>query len=299
MTGRKETADQMTIHPLIKTLEQVGALGGQMGTLKVAPESTFPENAEWVPLQSLLTPTGEPLCALMRRVGSHFKVENRRVPASLFFGDYAFALMALACACYLVDRRVPQLTLESVWARFSETGDVEGMALSDYHFAALADDPAAGHEDCTVLPSTDALQAYLLEQASACLQPLTQAVRARSTLGIPAMWALAADYTASAATYVARLMNDEATGLEVARQLSARQSPLRRKRDFIHIEECGLSYEMVDRISCCLYFQVEGGHYCSSCPHRPPEERIDLIKKWLANSAVQQQIVQQQETTTS
>jgi ferric iron reductase protein FhuF len=113
-------------------------------------------------------------------------------------------------------------------------------------------------------------------------------VRANSTLGIPAMWALAADYTASATTYVGRGMQEESRALELARQLSAKQSPLRRKRDFIHIEESGLSYDLVDRVSCCLYFQVEDGHYCSSCPHRSQEERVKLIQDWLAKSAAEQ-----------
>jgi hypothetical protein len=72
--------------------------------------------------------------------------------------------------------------------------------------------------------------------------------------------------------------------LAYARQLAAKPSPLQRKRDFIHVEECGQNYEMVDRISCCLYFKAEGASYCSTCPHRPQEERVALIKSWLAET---------------
>ena len=113
----------------------------------------------------------------------------------------------------------------------------------------------------------------------------TQAVRAQATLGIPAMWALAADYLASAAIYVGRSMDDQPRAVAYARQLGARPSALQRKRDFIHVEACGLHFELVDRISCCLYFKADEGSYCSSCPHRPKEERVALIKNWLSETS--------------
>jgi hypothetical protein len=229
----------------------------------------------------------------MERIGTHYKTgKNRRVPAAFFFGDYAFALLALANACYLLDRRVPRLTPEGVYFRFDEKGNAEGIALKGYSFAALPDDPAASHPDCTVLPTPDALQEFMLEGALSCLQPMTQSVRANSTLGLPAMWALAADYAASAATYIARFLNLHDQGLELARQLAAKPTPLQRKRDFIHIElsvnGCDLRYEMVDRTSCCLYYQTEEGHYCSTCPHRPETERVERITKWLTEEATKQ-----------
>ncbi len=74
-------------------------------------------------------------------------------------------------------------------------------------------------------------------------------------------------------------------GLTEARAFNARPSLLQRKRDFIHIKHCGLSYEMPERTSCCLYFKVEGGEYCSSCPHRPQEEQVERIKNWLEKRA--------------
>jgi hypothetical protein len=36
-----------------------------------------------------------------------------------------------------------------------------------------------------------------------------------------------------------------------------------------------------------LYYQIEGGTYCHSCPHRPAEERISLMKQYWDEQAVQ------------
>lgn len=275
----------MTDHPLLDTLGRARQLAAHMEAIQLEPQA---EN--WYTISDLVAPDGTVLPTLLEGAAVHFNAgKNRRAPASLFFGDIAFALMALASSCYLLDRRVPLLTVDTVCLTFAERGDVEGIALRDLRFAALADDPAADHSDCTVLPSEDALQEHLLAQAVECLQTLIQAVRAHSPLGVPAMWALAADYTASSAAFVGRAMKRDAEALDFARQLAAKQSPLRRKRDFIHIEACGQSYEMVDRLSCCLYYQVEGGRYCFSCPHRPQEERIGLIEKWLTETAAKQQ----------
>ena len=283
ITHEQNALVSLDSRPLLETLQRAHDLGAHMSAIQLAPEGEG-----WMALRSLVAPDGERLRELMARVAHHFQVDNRRAPASLLMGDIAFALMALATACYLLDRRVPQLTPDLVWLKFDERGDVGGLALSDYRFAALADDSIAHHADCVTLSSVDALQEYLLAQAAECLQPLIQAVHAHSTLGVPAMWALAADYAASAPVYVGRAMKQEERALALARQLSARQSPLRRKRDFIHIEASGLSYDLVDRLSCCLYYQCKEGRYCSSCPHRPQEERIDLIKTWLTNTAAKE-----------
>jgi hypothetical protein len=275
-------------YPLLDTLRRAGQLGGHLDSIQLAPEGDG-----WLPITALLASGGESVREMMGRIGSHYKSgKNRRMPATFFFGDYAFALLALANACYLLDRRVPRLTPETVYLRFGERGDVEGIALKEYGFAALANDPAANHPDCTVLSTPDALQDFLLEGALSCLQPMTQSVRATSPLGLPAMWALAADYAASAATYIARFLNMHDQGLELARQLSAKPTPLQRKRDFIQIgltvNGCDLRYDMVDRTSCCLYYQTEEGHYCSTCPHRPATERVERITKWLTEEATKQ-----------
>jgi hypothetical protein len=42
---------------------------------------------------------------------------------------------------------------------------------------------------------------------------------------------------------------------------------------------------MAERSSCCLYYKSEAAQYCTNCPHRPLEERIQLIKDWLAKQA--------------
>jgi ferric iron reductase protein FhuF len=185
----------------------------------------------------------------------------------------------------LTDRRVPNLSTDGVLMRFDESGDLAGFALRNRVFFALPDDPHADHRDCAVLASPDALRDRLREQFITHLMPLVDVISARSSVGRPGLWALAADYCASAFTWIGKMVGVEAGAADEARALAAAPSLLRRKRDYIFIKQGDMSYYLVDRISCCHYFKVPEGHYCSSCPHRPREERVGLIKEWMTRLA--------------
>lgn len=239
----------------------------------------------WLSITELAAEGTPYLAEVFERVVTHYKTADTQANAALWFGQYAFAVAVVPIACYLADQRVPTLLPGDVWTRFDEEGNIGGLAWCNRSFAALADDPDAAHPDCRVLPSGAALRDHLRDQIIAQLAPMVAAVRARSSFGKAGMWALAADTSASAFTWVARLLGNEAGGAAEARLFSASPSPLRRKRDFIRVDHCGLSYYMLDRVSCCLYYKVEGGGYCSNCPHRPQEERVELIKGWLEKLA--------------
>jgi hypothetical protein len=36
---------------------------------------------------------------------------------------------------------------------------------------------------------------------------------------------------------------------------------------------------------CCANFKIPGETYCSTCPHRPRQERIEALQSWLAERA--------------
>jgi ferric iron reductase protein FhuF len=104
-------------------------------------------------------------------------------------------------------------------------------------------------------------------------------------MGKPGLWALAADYTSYAFTTLSDMLGDESIGVEESRLFSATRSKLSVKRDFIPIQHVGTTHYLLDRTSCCLYYKVEGGGYCHSCPHRPLDERIELVKKHMEEEA--------------
>jgi ferric iron reductase protein FhuF len=271
-----------TLRPLEPPLNRLAAASEHFRAKLLTEPDAEPG---WLSTAELAAEGAPHLAEVFWRVTTRYKTSDQQAPAALWFGRYAFAIAAAPIACYLAAQRVPALGLSDVWIRFEDDGDIGGLAWRSRSFAALADDPEAGHPDCRVVSSRDALRDHLRDQLIAHFTPMIEAVRARSAMGKAGLWALAADYAANAFTWVARLWGDEAGGAAEARLFSASASPLRRQRDFICVNHCGLSYYLLDRVSCCLYYKVEGGKYCSSCPHRAPQERVDLIKGWLEKQA--------------
>lgn len=279
---RERMTSTATRHPLHETLAALrGANKEFEARLLTAPD----EHVGWMEVSALTATDSTHLQTIFARVVKHFPTQDKRAPSALWFGQYAFAIEAVAIACYLAAGRVPDMTPERVAARFDEDGEMGGVAWQSPRFIALPTDPDAAHIDCRVVDSQDALRAALREQIVMHLEPMVDAISARSPFGKPGMWALAADYCASAFTWVAGVMGDEAKGAAEARLFAAARSRLSLKRDFIVVEESGLTYHLLDRTACCLYYKCENGEFCSSCPHRPREERVGLIKDWLQRRA--------------
>lgn len=270
-------------HPIEQTLTRLATIDDEYIRPYLLREPDIEPG--WLSAADLAAAGTPYLDKALGQVAAHYKAQSRQPAVSLWFGHYAFSVMAVAIGCYLAERRVPDISPENVWLRFDENGDASAFAWCGRAFVGLDDDPDAGHPDCTVLSSREALREYLRECIIAHLTPMVDALRVRSSFGRPGLWSLATDSSASAFTWIGKLIGNSSIGVEEARIFNAPHSPLHRKRDFIHIDHCGLSYDMVDRTSCCLYYKVEDGEYCTSCPHRPHDERIERIKTWLEKEA--------------
>jgi hypothetical protein len=225
---------------------------------------------------------------LFRQLLSHYKTNALRPPAMFWFGHYAYTVELITFAFFLVERRVPDLSTNQLWMRLGTSADIENLAWKGRAFAALPDDPEASHPDCIVLPTRAALREHMRKQLIASLTPLVNSISACSSQGKPGLWEIAAEYSAFAFVALGELLGDESIGVEESRLFSANRSKVSAKRDFIPIEHVGTTHYLLDRISCCLYYQVEGGKYCHSCPHRPVEERIELMKKYWDETAVKE-----------
>lgn len=267
-------------HPLLVTYDTLRSSNSQFALLV-----DMPEGGGWVALDRVVDlETGE-LVRLVDQLGAHHKIKGRSAPAVYFFGEYVYIAIAMCAATYMAFQRVPLLELGDIAARYDEESHIQGISVKSYRFAALPGDPDVGHPDCVVVESPDALREVLREHLIAHFEPLLLATNQATKAGKPAMWALAQDYLALAFAWIGRTMGSQADGVAESLRITEPPSKLHRERGFIHIEHCGQEYYMIDRLSCCLYYKSPEGHYCSTCPHRPMEERVDMIKNWLETLA--------------
>ncbi|MCL4258221.1 MAG: (2Fe-2S)-binding protein [Anaerolineales bacterium] len=267
-------------HPIEQTLAFLAAANEDYRSQLLAARD---EQPGWLSASQLQESAH--LAPLLQANGAHHKASDQQSPAALWFGHYIFNIMAVAVTCYLAAGRVPDLRPASVALRFDEDGEPQAIAWEGRRFVALAGDPAADHPDCTPLPDADALRLHLTQQLEAHCEAIILSLRQNSRIGVSGLWLLARDYYGSAFSWIGELLGNQPHALQEARAAAALPTQLARQRDFVCVEHAGYTYQLLDRVSCCLYYKTDEGRYCSNCPHRPMPERIDLIKGWLTERA--------------
>jgi hypothetical protein len=271
------------IHPVERSLKRLELLRDH-GQGLLMPD-TDSQNG-WLSVTDLVTESF-PMQQLFQHLRAHYKATTNRPPGMFWFGHYAYTLELITFACFLLEKRVPDLSPDKIFLRVGANTDIEHLAWKGRRFATLPDDPDASHPDCVMLPSREALREYMRQQLVANLTPVVHSISDYSRVGKPGLWEIAAEYTAFAFVALGELLGDESIGVEESRAFSETRSRLSVRRDFIPIEHLNTNHYLLDRISCCLYYQVEGGKYCHSCPHRPLEERIDMMKQFWERRAVE------------
>ncbi len=175
---------------------------------------------QWFRASDLLRADAPQLDAGLKFAISRYPDAERRVAGSFFFGNYTGYLVGAAIGCYLAERRVPDLSPENValrystfsWQEHGESGESERIDVRflSGRFAALPDDPLAGHADVQIVGDRAALRDQLHRGLEAHLTPLIETLAARTRLGKRAQWSLAADACAHGFQQAGARLNDEA-----------------------------------------------------------------------------------------
>ncbi len=247
------------------------------GTLDFSARIGQPEGAGWV-LTSDLVKDSELLEALLGRIQSSRGIENRAYAGTNWVRSYLWTILTTAVAAFLLERRIPDLRAENVSLHFGDGGFAEALALSSPRFFSLPDDPEAGHPDAVVLPSEEALLAWMREPiAETHLQELIPTLRSlRIKRGTRVLRRLGTDAFAEAFMSVGQAADREAEALDAAEKLLAGPSPLSGPANYFVLEYEGGSAQTRVRNTCCLHYKVAGST-CLTCPRTTDEERRERL----------------------
>ena len=248
----------------------------------------------WFRAADLLRPDTPHLDEGLARSVARYPGAERRVAGAFFIGHYVWYLAAAAIACYLAERRVPDLAAENValryttfmWEEEGESGEGERLDLRflSGHFAALPTDPAATHSDALLLPDEAALRDWLRQRLEKHLAPVIEAISSRTRLGRRAQWNLAADSLAALYLHTGENLGDKAQGCaEGLALVKAIGSPLRNPHTgYITLDYQGHCETFRTRSGCCLYYRLEPGNNCTTCILRPEAERNQRLLDYMA-----------------
>lgn len=204
----------------------------------------------------------------LRRIGVSSGTADRLVMTSRFFSSYVWQLAAAALACYLLDRRVPDVSAENVAVHIADDGRVDEVRFLGGGFAALADDPLADRRDAAIVADQAALREWLVRRlTTGHLEELILALQGQNGLGTRALWAAVEDRCLGALLWLARSLDCLDVAEREAALLSATPPFVGSSSIVVTETEQGRQLTL-KRGFCCLTYRLDGRDRCSTCPLR-------------------------------
>jgi hypothetical protein len=261
-----------TVPPIYTTLQrvtdQIAYLGAHVG----------PAAEGWIRASEIVA-SPPIVSSLLDQICAANNTDDRQVAAAFLVLGYFWYPMASALACYLQERRVPDLSASAI--ALHPRGGVTFLSPRCW---ALPDDPDADHGDVMVVADRVALRERLvspLNQEHAA--PLFATLRSVAPYGLAAMRANYADRLVSAALWITEATARPAVArAEVPALLGLVRPPTR--TGIIEIEADGQQGLFVRRAGCCLNYRIPGKDKCDTCCLIPLPERIDHLRQTMIAS---------------
>lgn len=264
--------------PLAATLDRISEAGNAVEGIDISAHPGVPDEPTWTTVAELAEDR-ELLEELMSRIERGCGLKNRAYSGTTLLRGCLWRVLLPAVAVLLTERRLPDLRAENVALRFGESGFAEDLAFVGPRFAALPDDPEAGHPDAVVLPSEDDLLLWLggalAETYLPALVPALRGLRVRR--GTRVLWRAAGDVCAEAFMFVGQELGHEAEALGFGERLLSGSSPLSGPTNYYVLEYAGGRKTTRVRNACCLYYRFGGGA-CFTCPLTSEEERLRRLE---------------------
>jgi hypothetical protein len=269
----------LALHPLVQSLGEAGALDSYFGM-----PLCDPDQRGWSEATSLFQNDDTKLKELVMTYGhERWGTTNNHVTSSAFIIAYLTRLIYPAVGQYVLQCRVPKVTLENL-AFHRTAGRIDATGLRRPQFAVLPKDPAADHRDAEVLNHQRDLYLKLKEWAfEANTNVVIEALRRSVSASIKVSQNAVAASCAQAFHKLYFLVEDKGSVVrDAATFFGDSSSPLYRQVSMEVIEHQGKTGLFARRAGCCLVWRTrESNHYCSNCILRPWEEQTRQFREML------------------
>ncbi len=280
---------QPSVHPLYQTFVHSHQLSPY-----IAARLGTPTAAGWLTPAAMFAADSPYLATLVSATQKRLHTTAVNTIGGALLQEYQWPLIATAVACFLLDRRVPDLQRTNVRLRLPAVEQVEGagtdptaIAYTSGRFAALPTDPAADHPDALILGDETALRDYLRTGLESHFAWVIAALSAAVGCNERGLWLSVTDRIASTLAWLMQMQNGQSCltciDREADKLLRVAGSPLYHKTiSFFELTYKERKHVYSDRVTCCYWYKTDGGDYCSTCPHRTKEDRNGCLLKHLA-----------------
>ena len=250
-------------HPLVDSLRRVGELGAEYDL-----PTRDPGQEGWIKAQSLFQDDDQRLRNFVSAYGRDFvDTDNRHLAASAFTIAYLTRLTYPLISQYVLERRVIDISLSNL--EFHTDGQrFNGTALASPRFAALQDDPAAGHPDAEIVPDDAALYARLKKQLfDYNFDIVIPSLRRAAQASIKVSWNAVAASCAQVFYWLYELTEDTESIVRHAEAFFGDpSSPVYDEVRMELVAHQGKNGYFARRAGCCLFWRIRNEDvYCSGC----------------------------------
>lgn len=268
-------------HPLVDSLRRVGELGAEYDL-----PTRDPGQEGWIKAQSLFQDDDQRLRNFVSAYGRDFvDTDNRHLAASAFTIAYLTRLTYPLISQYVLERRVIDISLSNL--EFHTDGQrFNGTALASPRFAALPDDPAAGHPDAEIVPDDAALYARLKKQLfDYNFDIVIPSLRRAAQASIKVSWNAVAASCAQVFYWLYELTEDTESIVRHAEAFFGDpSSPVYDEVRMELVAHQGKNGYFARRAGCCLFWRIRDEDvYCSGCILLSDEEQTIRFNQLLEN----------------
>jgi hypothetical protein len=268
------------VHPLIDSMLRARTLS----TYFDLPVHDIGEDG-WLNAPSLFEGDDERLRDLVMAHGrDRWGTDNPHVAGSAFIIAYLTRIIWPVIAQYVLERRVPKVTLDNL-ALHRDGERIVATALNHPSFAVLPSDAAASHQDAQVVADKAALYALLKEWLfDSNITPVIAALRRTARASIRVSKNAVGASCAQAFNRLYTAVDDAATIVQEANSFfSDPMSPVYREAILEVFEYQGKRGLFARRAGCCLWWRSERAtDYCSNCVLVPRERQNERFRAMLA-----------------
>jgi hypothetical protein len=244
-----------------------------------------PPAAGWTDAPALFEGDDERLRGMVMAYGrDRWQTENPHAAGSAFIIAYLTRVTWPTIAQYVLERRVPRVTLDNL-ALHRDGEGIVGTALSHPSFALLPGDPAANHQDAEVVADEAALYARLKEWLfESNLTTVISALRRAARASIKVSKNAVAASCAQAFNRLYSVVDNPNTVAQEAHAFFSDPTSLVHREVTIELfEHQGKRGLFSRRGGCCLWWRSEESNdYCSNCVLLPRERQDERFREILA-----------------
>ncbi len=269
--------------PLAQTIERVRSLNPY-----IRVQLGEPDEPGWITPMMLLTPGSAHLEAVIAAVQQQLRTTAPNIVGSGVLQAYYWQLMITAVASYLLDGRIPHLGLENMWLRFNATR-LEALALRTSRFTALATTTTGRHPDMALVADQAALRTVLRSELEEHFGVVIDQLGRRLGCHAQGLWLVVADRLAGMLIWLMQHIDTSVTPATVEQELEllirAPGSRLNHRKVGLFTLTCaGRTQAFLNRATCCYWYKMEDGDYCTTCPRRTREDRNQRLLDYMAES---------------